>query len=116
MRLIDCPVRAAVNVIDGKWKPMIVNALKSGALRFGQLRRQLPDATRKVLTDQLRELEEDQIISRKISGPRSQRVEYAVSPYGKTLVSVLTVMAEWGKKHKKLKPTNSIPRQRASPK
>jgi len=66
MRLSECPVRAAIDVIDGKWKPIIVNALKPGTLRFGQLRRHAPEATRKVLTEQLRELEKDQIITRKV--------------------------------------------------
>ena len=65
MRLADCPVRAAIDVIDGKWKPILVNALKAGPLRFGQLRREAPEATKKVLTAQLRELERDEIICRK---------------------------------------------------
>ena len=101
MRLSECPVRATIDVIDGKWKPIIVNALKPGTLRFGQLRRHAPEATRKVLTEQLRELERDQIISRKVLGERWERVEYALTPYGRTLVPVLTLMAKWGKKHKK---------------
>ena len=101
MRLSDCPVRTTIDVIEGKWKPIVVNALKPGALRFGQLRRHAPEATRKVLTEQLRELERDQIISRKVLGERWERVEYALTPYGRTLVPVLTLMAKWGKKHKK---------------
>ena len=56
MRLSECPVRATIDVIEGKWKPIIVNALKRGTLRFGQLRREVPEATKKVLTEQLREL------------------------------------------------------------
>jgi DNA-binding HxlR family transcriptional regulator len=101
MRLSECPVRATIDVIDGKWKPIIVNALKPGTLRFGQLRRHAPEAARKVLTGQLRELEKDQIITRKVLGQRWERVEYALTPYGRTLVPVLTLMAKWGKKHKK---------------
>src|SRR6266478_9337075 len=101
MRLSECPVRPAIDVIEGKWKPILVNALKSRPLRFGQLQRHVPEATRKVLTEQLRELEEDQIISRKVLGQRWERVEYALTSYGRTLVPVLTLMAKWGKKHKK---------------
>jgi len=56
MRLSECPVRPAIDVVEGKWKPIVVNALKAGALRFGQLRRHVPEASRKVLTEQLREL------------------------------------------------------------
>jgi DNA-binding HxlR family transcriptional regulator len=101
MRLSECPVRATIDVIEGKWKPIVVNALKPGTLRFGQLRRHVPEATRKVLTEQLRELENDQIITRKVLGQRWERVEYALTPYGRTLLPVLTLMAKWGKKHKK---------------
>jgi DNA-binding HxlR family transcriptional regulator len=92
MRLSECPVRATIDVIEGKWKPIIVNSLKQGTLRFGQLRRQVPEATRKVLTEQLRELEEDRIITREIFGRRWERVEYSLTTYGRTLVPVLTLM------------------------
>jgi DNA-binding HxlR family transcriptional regulator len=103
VKLFDCPVRATADVIDGKWKPMIVNALKSRTLRFGQLLRQIPEASRKVLTDQLRDLEQEEIISRVQFGRRAERVEYSLTSYGRTLVPVLTVMADWGLLHKKHK-------------
>lgn len=108
MRLSECPVRATIDVIEGKWKPIVVNALKTGTLRFGQLRRHVPEATRKVLTAQLRELEEDQIIARKVLGKRWERVDYALTPYGQTLVPVLTLMAKWGITHKKTKGAKKI--------
>jgi DNA-binding HxlR family transcriptional regulator len=101
MLLSECPVRATIDVIEGKWKPIIVNALKAGTLPFGQLRRHAPEATRKVLTAQLRELEEDRIIKRRPSGQPWQRVEYSLSPHGRTLVPVLTLMAKWGERHRK---------------
>jgi DNA-binding HxlR family transcriptional regulator len=101
MRLAACPVRATIDVIEGKWKPIIVNALKLGTLRFGQLRRHVPEASRKVLTDQLRELETDKIILREPSEKPWERVEYKLSPYARTLVPVLTVMARWGERHRK---------------
>jgi DNA-binding HxlR family transcriptional regulator len=102
MRPFECPVRAMIDVVDGKWKPMIINYLKSGALRSGQLQRKIPDAPRKVLTEQLRELEAAKIISRKVSGEKSQRTDYSLSDYGRTLVPILTLMAAWGDKHMKL--------------
>jgi len=108
MRLAECPVRATINVIEGKWKPIIVNALKQGTLRFGQLRRQVPEAARKVLTEQLRELEDDGIIMRRTSEKRWERVEYSLTSYGRTLVPVLTLMAKWGKNHKKSKEGRSL--------
>jgi DNA-binding HxlR family transcriptional regulator len=101
MRLAACPVRATIDVIEGKWKPIIMNALKLGTLRFGQLRRHVPEASRKVLTDQLRELEADKVILRKASEQPWERVAYKLSPYGRTLVPVLSVMAKWGKQHRK---------------
>jgi DNA-binding HxlR family transcriptional regulator len=99
MKLSECPVRATADVIDGKWKPMIVNALKAGPLRFGQLLRALPKASRKVATEQLRELERESIISRTAFGKRWERVEYSLTAYGRTLVPVLALMADWGLKH-----------------
>jgi DNA-binding HxlR family transcriptional regulator len=103
MKLSECPVRATADVIDGKWKPMIVNALKAKPLRFGQLLRTLPEASRKVVTEQLRELELEGIISRTAFGNRWQRVEYSLTGYGRTLVPVLTLMADWGMKHQRRK-------------
>jgi DNA-binding HxlR family transcriptional regulator len=103
MKLSECPVRATADIIDGKWKPMIVNALKAKPLRFGQLLRALPDASRKVATEQLRELEREGIISRTAFGNRWERVEYSLTEYGRTLVPVLTLMADWGMKHQRRK-------------
>lgn len=108
MLLSECPVRATIRVIEGKWKPIVVNALKQDTLRFGQLRRHVPEATRKVLTQQLRELEEDCIVVRRTSQKRWQRVEYSLTPYGRTLVPVLTLMARWGKGHKRFQEAQSL--------
>jgi DNA-binding HxlR family transcriptional regulator len=118
MKLSECPVRAAADVIDGKWKPMIVNALKAKPLRFGQLLRALPEATRKVATEQLRELESEGIISRTAFGNRWERVEYSITGYGRTLVPVLTLMADWGLKHQRRKSrlsADAVTRQTRQP-
>jgi DNA-binding HxlR family transcriptional regulator len=100
MRLSECPVRVAIDVIEGKWKPIIVNALKAGPLRFGQLRREAPEATKKVLTAQLRELEKDEIICRKNFWEGEEHLRYGLTNYGRTLVPILTRMAEWGANHR----------------
>lgn len=100
MKLSECPVRVTIDVIQAKWKPIIVDALKTGPLRFGELLREVPEATRKVATEQLRGLEADGVIVRNASGKRWDGVEYSLSPYGKTLVPVLTSMAQWGQKHR----------------
>jgi hypothetical protein len=68
MLLKDCPVRDTIDVIHGKWKPLVLVALKPGSRRFGQLCREVPEAKQKVLTQQLRELEADGIVSRTVSG------------------------------------------------
>lgn len=117
MRLSECPVRVTVDVIEGKWKPIIVNALKQGTLRFGQLRRQTPEATRKVLAEQLRELEDDRIIMRRTFGEAWEGVEYSLTPYGRTLVPVLTRMAKWGEAHREYieaRPVRAQPKVRST--
>ena len=81
---------------------ILVNALKLRPLRFGQWQRHAPEAARKVLIEQLRELEEDQIVFRKAFRQAWEGVEYELTVYERTLVPVLTLMAKWGKKHKKL--------------
>ena len=100
MRLSECPVRAAIDVIEGKWKPIIVNALKAKPLRFGQLCRETPEASKKVLTAQLRELEREELICRKDFGDAEAHRRYALTPHGRTLVPVLAQMAKWGAAHR----------------
>jgi DNA-binding HxlR family transcriptional regulator len=101
MLIAECPVRAMVDVIDGKWKPIIINALKGGHRSFGDLHREVPEASKKVLVAQLRQLEGDGVIARRSSGVSWERVEYSVTAYGKTLVPILTAMANWGIKHRR---------------
>ena len=103
MLISECPVRAMVDVIDAKWKPIVIDALKSGKRGFGELRREVPEASKKVLIAQVRQLEADGIIARRASDVSWERVEYSLTPYGNTLVPVLTSMANWGRKHRKLK-------------
>ncbi len=98
--LKDCPVRPALNVIGGKWKPVVIHSLIDGKKRFGELRRLLPDATQKMLTQQLRELERDGIVARKVYHQVPPKVEYSLSAYGKTLRPVMRELCNWGRKHK----------------
>lgn len=100
MRLEECPVRDTLDVIGGKWKPVITWYLLGGTKRFGELRKSVPDATQKMLTQQLRELERDGIVSRKIFRQIPPRVEYALTPYGQTLRPVMAELCQWGKKHR----------------
>ncbi|MBY3618856.1 helix-turn-helix transcriptional regulator [Acinetobacter sp. CUI P1] len=88
-----------LKVIGGKWKPVILCHLTEGAKRFGELRRDMPGITQKVLTQQLRELEDDGIIHRKVYTQVPPKVEYSLTEYGLTLKEVLNVMVKWVLQH-----------------
>ena len=103
MRIDECPVRATANVIGGKWKPLILHSLKARARHYAELQRTIPDAPKKVLTDQLRELEQDGIVLRNVHRQKATRVEYSLTSYGTTLAPILRLMAAWGEKHKKVR-------------
>ena len=100
MKLEECPVRDALDVIGGKWKPVITFQLLAGAMRFGELRRCIPDATQKMLTQQLRELERDGIVAREVFPEVPPKVEYSLTEYGQTLRPVMTELCHWGKQHR----------------
>lgn len=97
-----CPVMTALAVVGGKWKPAILYSLSQrGTLRFGELRRSIKGITQKMLTQQLRELEQDGIVQRKVYAEVPPRVEYCQTEYGKSINPVLEAMATWGDTHKK---------------
>lgn len=95
----DCPVTATLDVIGGKWKPIILWLLKGQTRRFSELKRNLPGITQKMLTQQLRELEADGIIHREIYPQVPPKVEYSLTSKGETLTPVLDQMAAWGRLH-----------------
>ena len=92
-------VGTTLKVIGGKWKPLILWVLRDKVLRFSEIKRQIDGITQKMLTQQLREMEEDGIVSRKVFPEVPPRVEYTITAYGKTLEPVLIKIYEWGKKH-----------------
>ena len=94
-----CPVTQTLEVIGGKWKPIILWEMERGTLRFGELRRTMPGITQKMLTQQLRELEQNGIVWRKVYAEVPPRVEYGITEYGQTLRGLLNEMASWGQKH-----------------
>ena len=101
-----CPLTAIMNVIGGKWKGLIWWRLESGISRFGELKRSIPDITPKMLTQQLRELEADGIVSRTVFAEVPPHVEYALTECGKTLAPVFQVMCTWGGNHLERTPSD----------
>jgi DNA-binding HxlR family transcriptional regulator len=96
-----CPVTATMKVLGGKWKPILINAIYFTApARFGELKRSVVGITQSMLTQQLRELEDDGIIRRKIYAEIPPRVEYTLTDFGLTLSPVILTLAEWGKTYK----------------
>ena len=98
-RMYYCPVDAVFGVIGGKYKPIILYHLIDQTLRFSELRRYLPQATPKMLTQQLRELEADGIIHREIYPVVPPKTEYSLTEFGRTITPVLTAMCDWGKEY-----------------
>jgi DNA-binding HxlR family transcriptional regulator len=96
----SCPAEHTIRVVGGAWKvPILFHLRGGGAMRFSELRRALGRCSAKVLTQQLRELEDDGVVSRKIYAEVPPRVEYSLTPFGKTLRPVIVAMVKWGKCH-----------------
>jgi len=95
----QCPISAMVEVFGGKWKPIILYNLTFGTRRFGELAVRTQGISRKVLTEQLKELEKDGLIAREQFREIPPRVEYSLTELGKSLSSVFDEMAIWGKKN-----------------
>lgn len=91
-----CPVEVAIAVIGGAWKMTTVKHLGNGTLRFGELRRAVGPVTPRVLTRQLRELEHDGIVARRVYAEVPPRVEYSLTPLGETLSSLVEQLDTWG--------------------
>lgn len=91
-----CPVEATLDLIGGKYKTLILWHLAGGPQRFSQLQRLIPRATPKMLTQQLRELEEDGVIHREVFPVVPPRVEYSLTARGRSLLPILNAMRDWG--------------------
>jgi len=95
-----CAVETALELIDGKWKGVILFHLMGATLRFNELRRRAPGATQRVLTKQLRELEADGLIIRTVYAEVPPRVEYRLSPLGESLSPIIEALKAWGTAYK----------------
>jgi DNA-binding HxlR family transcriptional regulator len=95
----QCPVYTAIQVIEGRWKPMIFRRLGDGTRGFGELRRTMPGVTIKVLRQHLRELEADGVVARSVQQKPALGVKYRLTPHGQTLGPVFETLWAWGVLH-----------------
>ena len=99
--LPECPVATTVQLIGNKWKLLILrNLIYNGTQRFGDFLKTIPAISKKVLTDDLRALEEDGLVDRQVFAEVPPRVEYSLSPLGQSLKPILDAMFEWGTEYK----------------
>ena len=99
--LPDCPVATTVQLIGNKWKLLILRNLLARPWRFNELRKDLEGISQKVLTESLRSLEEDGIVSRSVYAEVPPRVEYALTELGESMRPILDAMQEWGNSYKR---------------
>jgi len=105
-----CPVKATLNVLSGKWKVLAVWYLSFGPKRFAELRDLLPGVTEKVLTTQLKQLQQDGVLLREATATVPPKVTYSLSAAGKDLVPLMEEMCSWSTKHLGMRP--NLPRLR----
>jgi DNA-binding HxlR family transcriptional regulator len=92
----DCPIEVTLTILGGKWKPLILFHLLEETKRFGELQRLMPQVTREMLTQHLRQLEADGIIHRQVYQQVPPKVEYSLTDIGRTLTPILQDMNQWG--------------------
>ena len=95
-----CPVETTLMLIGDKWKVLILRDLMPGTKRFGELKKSIGSVSQKVLTAQLRDMEEKGLVSRKVYAEGPPRVEYSLTELGKSLCPVLDALREWGENYK----------------
>jgi len=103
-----CNVELTLQVIGGKWKPIIIYRLGTeGTLRFSEMKRSIPNITQKMLTQQLRELEADGIVHRKVYPQVPPKVEYSLTELGQSVIPVINSLCQWGSKYEEWTNENS---------
>lgn len=93
---LQCPLVHAMNMLGGKWKPVILHMLSGGVRRFGELQRGIPPISQKMLTQQLRELEADGVVHREVYAQVPPKVEYRLTHAGGELLPILDALYRWG--------------------
>ncbi len=99
-KLPDCPVEVTLTLISNKWKILIIRDLLEGTKRFGELKKSVTNISQKVLTSNLREMEENNLLTRKVYPEVPPKVEYSLTEIGKSLSPLLDAMDEWGTGYK----------------
>ncbi|MDY0872157.1 winged helix-turn-helix transcriptional regulator [Dongia rigui] len=94
-----CPVEWALQLIDGKWKGVILYHLLEKTMRFNELRRKMPNVTQRMLTNQLRELEKDGLIHREVYAQVPPRVDYSLTERGRSLQPIIAALKDWGDRY-----------------
>jgi DNA-binding HxlR family transcriptional regulator len=97
--LADCPGHQVLAILSGKWTPLIVEALADGPQRFGELTRRVAGVTHKMLTQTLRELERDGLVTRTLGPANPVRVDYALTPLGQEFFALQRQVLEWAQRH-----------------
>ncbi|WP_317899922.1 winged helix-turn-helix transcriptional regulator [Aurantibacillus circumpalustris] len=92
-----CAMDVTMNFIGGKWKTVVLWYLRNKTLRFGELKKQVPDITEKMLSIQLKSLEDDGLIKREAFDEIPLRVEYSMTDFGKSLIPILEAISKWGR-------------------
>ncbi len=95
-----CPVETTLTLIGDKWKVLILRDLLPGTKRFGELKKSIGKVSQKVLTAQLRDMEQNGLVHRKVYPEVPPRVEYSLTPLGKSLKPILDAMRNWGQEYK----------------
>lgn len=98
----NCAVTYCMNLIGGKWKPVIIHLLRNGQNRYSLMQKGMPEASKQTLTNQLRELEADGIITRETFAGSPPRVEYHITPLGISLLPIIDAMRTWGRSQMKI--------------
>ena len=96
-----CPVETTLTLISDKWKVLILRDLMPGTKRFGELKKSIGSVSQKVLTAQLRDMEANGLVNRKVYAEVPPRVEYSLTDLGKSLKPILDAMKNWGEDYKK---------------
>ncbi|WP_405111420.1 helix-turn-helix domain-containing protein [Paenibacillus sp. FSL K6-1217] len=108
-KAVACPVEFTLDVIGGKWKGVLLYHMMDSTVRFNEFRRICPSITQRMLTLQLRELEEDGVVHREVYHQVPPKVEYSLTEFGRTLIPIIKLMRDWGLEYQAKQQTSESP-------